>query len=170
MTVAQKLPYAGSPDRVGWAAAPDEVALLRGMMLRQARAILDLQARVSALEIALARPHQAAVPVVPVTPRVSIGQGPIGFIPQLISEAAKLAGARDADVVGPRRLRPLFLARVLVICEACRRGYSLNQIGRSLGGRDHTSILSAAKSEAAALVYFNLPDGFRLGFAEGGTA
>lgn len=142
MTVVRKLPYAAADNSAG--VAPEEFAQVRAL-------VLALQQRVAQLESALGQGTPAGV----AAPR-------FGVIRKLAVAAADLAGLRLADVIGPWRAQPAFLARVLVVAEAQRRGFSLSQIGQHLGGRDHTSIMVAARAEARALAYFGLPDGFTL--------
>lgn len=70
----------------------------------------------------------------------------------MIEAAAAHAGATVNELLSRRRSKPLVRARFAVI-EAARRvtSYSLPQIGRELGGRDHTTVMNGLK-RAQALV------------------
>lgn len=68
----------------------------------------------------------------------------VGEASLIIDQVSKETGIHPAAMRGPRQDRPIFLARA----EAMRRirltnRYSLPQIGRLFGGRDHTTVLHA---------------------------
>lgn len=83
-------------------------------------------------------------------------------IRELILVAEIVTGVAVVDIMGQERVPPFAMARVLICACARRMGYSLQMIGRHLGGRDHTTIMAAARNEARALEYFGLPEDFRL--------
>lgn len=68
-------------------------------------------------------------------------------IKQIISSVAASFGFGYGDVVGDRRTRDLMKARFAAYhaVATARSNYSLAQIGRCFGGRDHTTILVALR-------------------------
>ena len=68
-------------------------------------------------------------------------------IKQIISSVAASFGFGYGDVVGDRRTRDLMKARFAAYhaVATARPNYSLAQIGRCFGGRDHTTILVALR-------------------------
>jgi hypothetical protein len=70
---------------------------------------------------------------------------------KLIGMVAAWHGLEVEDILGPRRRHPIIAARhdaIEAIYLNCRRGgrrYSLPEVGRALGNRDHTTILHALK-------------------------
>lgn len=68
------------------------------------------------------------------------------LIKELILKRAKeLFGVRPEDIVGPSRYSLYIPARFAVCTALSRRGWSYPQIGRFLGGRDHSSIIHAVR-------------------------
>lgn len=76
----------------------------------------------------------------------------------IISVVAKCADVCEADLVGPYRDRWLVIPRSAAAFIMHRHGFSYPAIGRTLGGRHHTSIMYLVKrwphyaSENQALV------------------
>jgi hypothetical protein len=68
-------------------------------------------------------------------------------IKQIISNVAASFGFGYGDVVGDRRTRDVMKARFAAYhaIATARPNYSLAQIGRCFGGRDHTTILVALR-------------------------
>ena len=61
----------------------------------------------------------------------------------ILRHAGYLFCVRPGDITGPDRSR-LFTPARFAVCRALRnRGWSYGKIGRMLGGRDHTTIISA---------------------------
>ncbi len=105
------------------------------------RAILELMARVRALE-------ERAVRIKPSTVKPPLGIFRRAVVRQLVTEAALREGISEADITGHSRLRKFAWPRQWVMFEAQKRGLSTPQIGAVLN-RDHTTILSGIKAEAA---------------------
>ena len=63
----------------------------------------------------------------------------------MIRAAAAAVCEPPAMIRGPRVYQPLPHARFAVCLAARRRGFSLAQIGRALGGRDHTTVLHSIR-------------------------
>lgn len=79
-----------------------------------------------------------------------ITRGPIRItIRALVHHAARLTGQSEVDILGPRRTDPLARVRHAVVTvalwQAEAEGYaiSLPQIGRALGGRDHSTAINS---------------------------
>jgi chromosomal replication initiation ATPase DnaA len=51
-------------------------------------------------------------------------------------------------IMGPTRKRDVFKVRAEIMLRCREAGYSLGQIGRYFGGRDHTTVLSAIRRAA----------------------
>lgn len=81
-------------------------------------------------------------PEASVVPRVIFGRTQIVA---LVDRAAELTCIPRGDIAGPSKCVDTCLARFAVILVARETGKSLSQIGRVLGGRDHTTILSAQR-------------------------
>lgn len=62
---------------------------------------------------------------------------------RLIEQASRTFGVPAADIIGPRRHRPIVEARNAVCLVAFTTGRSSPQIGRVLNGRDHSTVLHA---------------------------
>lgn len=60
----------------------------------------------------------------------------------------KLTGVSLHELTGPGRLGYVCRARFALMRVASKKGYSTPQIGRALGGRDHTTILHGLKRAA----------------------
>ena len=79
--------------------------------------------------------------------RLHSTDGEVGVI---IDRICGALGVPRAAIMADRRNKRLVFARHAVIYWVCRRTrFSLPQIGRMLGGRDHTTILHAKKSYVA---------------------
>lgn len=64
----------------------------------------------------------------------------------LIEKTARITGLPRSAITGPRKIAPLVKARWAVIRAARRTtDRSLSQIGRVLGGRDHSTIINGAR-------------------------
>jgi chromosomal replication initiator protein len=71
-------------------------------------------------------------------------------VKQIIERICRATGVSKYDVLSNRRNAELVFARHAVMYWACRRtGLSLPQIGRLLGGRDHTTILHGKRAYVA---------------------
>jgi chromosomal replication initiation ATPase DnaA len=71
-----------------------------------------------------------------------------------VTAVAELTQISEAAIRGRRHSRDVYLARCLVIARCRVAGLSLPQIGRDLGGRDHTSIMDAARSLDRAVAFW----------------
>lgn len=71
---------------------------------------------------------------------------PISF-DAIVRAAALVARIAPADLIGPSRLRPLVRPRqrAMLLARRIRPDLSLPNLGRRLGGRDHTTVLHGAK-------------------------
>lgn len=67
------------------------------------------------------------------------------FVSQLVREAAAHLNVTPEELTGPGRARELVRARAAISRVARDQGYSYPQIGRLLGGRDHTTIMHLIK-------------------------
>lgn len=65
----------------------------------------------------------------------------LGYHSAVISGICRKCGVSTIEVFGAGRKQPLVVARRRIAKILRRRGYSLNAIGRVLGGRDHSTIL-----------------------------
>jgi len=83
---------------------------------------------------------------------VSTPQGPVGMAEtkQLVAAIAKRHGVTFADIMGPCRRAKIVAARfeAIVAVAQVRYAWSLPQLGRFFGGRDHTTILHAIRTQA----------------------
>ena len=79
-------------------------------------------------------------------------QGPVGMAEtkQLVSAIAKRHGVTFQDIMGPCRRAKIVAARfeAIVAVAQVRYAWSLPQIGRFFGDRDHTTILHAIRTQA----------------------
>jgi hypothetical protein len=79
-------------------------------------------------------------------------QGPIGMAEtkQLVAAIANRHGVTFADIMGPCRRAKIVAARfeAIVAVAQVRYMWSLPQIGRFFGDRDHTTILHAIRTQA----------------------
>ena len=79
-------------------------------------------------------------------------QGPVGMAEtkQLVAAIAKRHGVTFADIMGPCRRAKIVAARfeAIVAVAQVRYAWSLPQIGRFFGDRDHTTILHAIRTQA----------------------
>lgn len=79
-------------------------------------------------------------------------QGPIGMAEtkQLVAAIAKRHGVTFSDIMGPCRRAKIVAARfeAIVAVAQLRHTWSLPQIGRFFGDRDHTTILHAIRTMA----------------------
>jgi len=83
---------------------------------------------------------------------VTTPQGPVGMAEtkQLVSAIAKRHGVTFQDIMGPCRRAKIVAARfeAIVAVAQVRYTWSLPQIGRFFGDRDHTTILHAIRTQA----------------------
>jgi hypothetical protein len=83
---------------------------------------------------------------------VETPQGPIGMAEtkQLVSAIAKRHGVTFQDIMGPCRRAKIVAARfeAIVAVAQVRYAWSLPQLGRFFGDRDHTTILHAIRTQA----------------------
>ncbi len=83
---------------------------------------------------------------------VSTPQGPVGMAEtkQLVAAIAKRHGVTFADIMGPCRRAKIVAARfeAIVAVAQVRYAWSLPQLGRFFGDRDHTTILHAMRTMA----------------------
>jgi len=63
----------------------------------------------------------------------------------IISVVCKTMGIDELDVVSAKRNRPLADARAVIYYFMRQRGMSFKEIGLSMGGRDHTCVISGIK-------------------------
>ena len=67
------------------------------------------------------------------------------LVQDLIDETARIFSLKSAEITGPSRQSYVARAR-FALCAALReRGASYPQIGKWLGGRDHTTIIHAVE-------------------------
>lgn len=120
---------------------PPEIAQLRALIGVQAMAIEALTRRLAAMEARVADLAGLLVAVPDADKRTGMAD-----LARMIEVETGIAVAtlRSAD-----RTRPVFYARAMFCGAARRAGWSLPQIGAFLG-RDHTTVLSAARMEATA--------------------
>lgn len=71
------------------------------------------------------------------------------IVAPLVRRAASLTGYTPEQICGPSRWRDLCRTRFAVMYAAHRAGKSAPQIGRVLGNRDHSTILSGLKRAVA---------------------
>ena len=64
-----------------------------------------------------------------------------------IAEIAEAHGYTVADILGPSRRKKLVAVRRLCILMLREKGYSTTEIGRVLGGRDHSTIVHALNKD-----------------------
>lgn len=86
-------------------------------------------------------------------PESKIRKLPSNFNP-VIATAAALANVTIAELLGPCRARHLTHSRFAIMVVYKRAGWSLPRIGRLLGDRDHTTIISGLRT-ANDLLYYN---------------
>ena len=85
--------------------------------------------------------HQVAKPKPkPITPELA----PKTANP-VVTTAANMAGVSVAELLGNRRHRRLVEARWAVMAVYSAAGWSMPRIGRMIGGRDHTTIMSGLR-------------------------
>lgn len=83
-----------------------------------------------------------------VSPRLSLRD--------ILRAANEATGVPVDDIIGRSRKKYICVLRNEVMLLAQGEGYSLGQIGRALGGRDHTTILHGIKNakKRQALLHF----------------
>lgn len=105
------------------------------------RSVIDLTARVRALELAMTPIDPRTAPYIPSRPLQK------SHISHLINDAVVLFGI-DRDVMLSRcRTARVAHARQWVMYEASMIGYSLKKIGNALGGMDHTTVMHGIRAE-----------------------
>lgn len=65
------------------------------------------------------------------------------MIGDFLAEVGRMFDVTVEDLRGPRRMQPLCRARFAACAALRERGASYTQIGRWLGGRDHSTIMHA---------------------------
>lgn len=63
------------------------------------------------------------------------------IVADIVEEVGLVMGVPYADIIGPTRTRFVVKARMTAAMVLHKRGMSLSQIGRHLGGRDHSTII-----------------------------
>lgn len=77
---------------------------------------------------------------------------PPATMAQIIARVAEKHGLTAAELKSERRARHIFHPRQEAMHEMhAQKRWSLPQIGRSLGGRDHTTVLYGVRAHAARL-------------------
>lgn len=136
----------------GWTEAPDEVArqldeMSLALMTLQ-ETVEALTARVAALE---AQPQTGpARPVVIASVKVPLkGQNALQrhqLVMQIAERVAAEAGIDASAIIGKSREQFISELRQRVMYDASMAGIGLNAIGRSLGGRDHSTVAHGVKA------------------------
>lgn len=99
-----------------------------------AKVVIDLTARVKALEKALA----VKVPTAP---------KPRSIVAEYVRQAAMIHMVETVDIMGTNRTREVSNARQWVMYEASEAGCNTVKIGKELGGRDHSTVLHGIRAE-----------------------
>lgn len=117
-------------------------------------AVLDAEvARLTSRCAELERAKWGAAPVERVSPRRS---EPAPVPPVVVKAAdptandllrltSKMVGIPIKEIVGHARVAPILLVRAALAFVLRERGFTMSQIGALLGGRDHSTIISALK-------------------------
>ena len=66
-------------------------------------------------------------------------------IGKIVKRAMDITGYTRDEIIGPDRSRDLVRVRHAIMHEAHNLGFSLTEIGRAIGGRDHTTVLNAIR-------------------------
>lgn len=74
-----------------------------------------------------------------------IYQPGLSIVSQLIDRAASVTQYSRTDIISVRREAPLCHVRFAIMKLAKERGVSLPRIGRALGDRDHTTVISGVR-------------------------
>lgn len=72
---------------------------------------------------------------------------PDAGIRKIVRAVSAASGVAIDHILSPNRQRSVVMARDLACYVAYRGGYSLEMIGRCIGGRDHTTIYAAVERE-----------------------
>lgn len=95
------------------------------------------------------RPQSEPLAPIPVFGRLRITAPPMPIhdsIAVIIERVSEMSGIPVVDITGPSRFREHVDARHYAIWLAYTRGrWSLPQIGRAFGGRDHTTVLNGVR-------------------------
>ena len=77
----------------------------------------------------------------------AIGMSARSPVREIIEETAKHFGVTAADIVAPGRLAAIVIARQVAMWRVRRerKNMSLPEIGRRIGGRDHTTVMHAVR-------------------------
>jgi hypothetical protein len=93
------------------------------------------------------------LPKVVPAPSINPFEGPFQF-KVLAASIGRDFKATAADIIGPKRFRRLILPRLVLTKLCIEHGMSCSQIGRKMGGRDHSTILHQRdKFDAYAALY-----------------
>jgi len=114
-----------------------------------ARERAEAEASIRAANAALSNLHKAWADagegdedVAPTAPKISVHR--------IMRRICRATGISEHEIMSNRRYRPIVLARQAIMYWACRRTLrSLPEIGRALGGRDHTTVLHAKHAYVA---------------------
>jgi len=130
--------------------APKERPLTVNIVEIRRRKLADARVaitkRLAASEEHLQRQRALATAAIRVANRsLARAYGVLSF-ERIVSRICRATGVRELDVFSSRRSRDFVFARHAIMYWACRRTvHSLPEIGRLLGGLDHTSILNGRK-------------------------
>ena len=72
---------------------------------------------------------------------------PDAGIRKIVRAVSEASGVQIDHILGATRVKSAVMARDLVCYIAYREGYSMERIGRCIGGRDHTTIGTAIARE-----------------------
>ena len=70
---------------------------------------------------------------------------------KLVQDLADKSGFTPEQITGQRRIWPLVQVRQYGMLLARQAGFSLSQIGRAFGGRDHTTVIHGVRTAAARM-------------------
>lgn len=101
---------------------------MSGMFEAMEARIADLERRLAALD--------GSAPVAPIAP---------GSIRQIVQRVASEYAVPVVELVGPSRKRRIVIARQEAMRRALAEGFTSEQVGRALGGRDHSTVLHGAE-------------------------
>ena len=85
------------------------------------------------------------------TARMIVPTDPDGSLNRIIANHANAAGYPLSVIIGRKRGRALERVRQAIMFEARRNRFTLSEIGRALGGRDHSTVLHGARVHGARM-------------------